>query len=431
MKTILLGLNELNIDYIKHYVDKGELPNFKTLFDKYKLVKTQSEDKHDLLEPWIQWATVYTGKSYKDHKVFRLGDIVNINHEQIFESLENKGLSVGAVSPFNASNNLRNPKFFIPDPWTKTKVSGSWVTKSLYQAIHQSVNDNATGRLGLRTIISLLLGLILTTPIFNYAWLLKMFFIRKKPGVKAVIFDSILANIFLWLFKHKKPDFSFLFLNSGAHIQHHYLFNSEAYVGEFSNPEWYCPKAYDPLIKTLKLYDDVIGRLFKSDIKLLIATGLHQQPHKKMTYYWRINKLDDFMKSIGVLDYKNILPRMSRDFLVEFSNVKKTSDIEDLLNSFILDRDGEKVFKVDNRGDSLFVELIYNNDILDSDVILSKTNKIELKQFKSLVSFVAIKNGEHNGVGYFLYNPKDYKKKIKQQVELKDIRSIVEEIALN
>ena len=46
-----------------------------------------------------------------------------------------------------------------------------------------------------------------------------------------------------------KPDFSNLFLNSGAHIQHHYLFNSKAYLGNIKNPEWYCPKDYDPLIQ--------------------------------------------------------------------------------------------------------------------------------------------------------------------------------------
>jgi hypothetical protein len=149
-----------------------------------------------------------------------------------------------------------------------------------------------------------------------------------------------------------------------------------------------------------------------------------------MTYYWRIDKHEDFMRSIGVLDYKNLFPRMSRDFLVEFSDAKKASKVEDLLNSFVMNRDGDKVFKVDNRGDSLFVELIYKNAIFDRDVVISKTNKIELKHFNSLVSFVAIKNGEHNGIGYFLYHPNDYNKKIKQKVELKQIRSIVEEIAL-
>ena len=55
MKTILLGLNELNFEYIKFYSKKGLLPNFKTIFTNYKVVKTQSEDEFKLLEPWIQY----------------------------------------------------------------------------------------------------------------------------------------------------------------------------------------------------------------------------------------------------------------------------------------------------------------------------------------------------------------------------------------
>ena len=85
MKTILLGLNELNFEYIKFYSNKGLLPNFKNIFTNYKIVETKSEDKYELLEPWIQWATVHTGKSFNEHQIFRLGDIVNSNEEQLFE----------------------------------------------------------------------------------------------------------------------------------------------------------------------------------------------------------------------------------------------------------------------------------------------------------------------------------------------------------
>ena len=147
-KTILLGLNELNFDHIKFYIDKGFLPFFKQIFETQKPIETISEKEYKLLEPWVQWVTIHTGKSFDKHKVFRLGDIVN-NPElsQIFEELEREGLSVGAISPFNAENRLKNASFFIPDPWTKTKPSGNWVVKALYQAIHQSVNDNAKSKL--------------------------------------------------------------------------------------------------------------------------------------------------------------------------------------------------------------------------------------------------------------------------------------------
>ena len=121
-RTILLGLNELNFDYIKFYIDQGVLPNFKKIFEIQPPIETTSENEYKYLEPWVQWVTIHSGRSYKEHSIFRLGDIVN-NPElsQIFEELEAEGLSVGAVSPFNAENRLNNPAFFVPDPWTKTQ----------------------------------------------------------------------------------------------------------------------------------------------------------------------------------------------------------------------------------------------------------------------------------------------------------------------
>ena len=169
-KTILLGLNELNFDYIKFYIDQGLLPNFKKIFEIQPPIETVSENEYKLLEPWVQWVTIHSGKSYKEHNIFRLGDIVN-NPElsQIFEELEAEGLSVGAVSPFNAENRLNNPSFFVPDPWTKTNPSGNWVVKALYQAVHQSVNDNAKSKLNFKSMISLGLGLLLYVPVLRWS----------------------------------------------------------------------------------------------------------------------------------------------------------------------------------------------------------------------------------------------------------------------
>ena len=56
------------------------------------------------------------------------------------------------------------------------------------------------------------------------------------------------------------------------------------------------------------------------DIKLIITTGLHQQPHEHLTFYWRLKEHVKFADMIGIKNFSEILPRMSRDFLVNFSN---------------------------------------------------------------------------------------------------------------
>ena len=42
-KTILLGLNELNFDYVKSYIEQGLLPNFKKIFEIQPPIETVSE----------------------------------------------------------------------------------------------------------------------------------------------------------------------------------------------------------------------------------------------------------------------------------------------------------------------------------------------------------------------------------------------------
>lgn len=428
-KTILLGLNELNFDYIKFYIDEGLLPNFKKIFAIQKPLKTISEKEHRLLEPWVQWVTIHTGKTFDEHKVFRLGDIVNSGLSQIFEELETEGLSVGAISPFNAENRLKNPSFFVPDPWTKTNPSGNWIVKALYQAVHQSVNDNAKSKLNLKSIISLVLGLLFYVPVWRWFHYMKSLSKVKNPGAKAIILDSLLADVHLSLWKKHKPDFSNLFLNSGAHIQHHYLFNSKAYQGDLKNPNWYCSDGFDPLIQILSEYDYQIGKLIKlKNVKLIIATGLHQQPHELLTFYWRLKEHVKFAEMIGIENFSEILPRMSRDFLVKFNNESDAINAENLLNSFCASKDDIKIFEVDNRGTSLFVELVYPNDIENNDSIYSKTTEFELKKFKSYIAFVAIKNGEHNGIGYVTSN---FELKQKEKIELTSLKSIIKKVALN
>ena len=423
-KTILLGLNELNFEFIKYYINLGLLPNFKNLFATQPPIETVSESKYELLEPWIQWVTVHTGKNYDEHKIFRLGDIVNHTElSQIFEELENYGLSVGAVSPFNADNRLKNPAFFIPDPWTITSPSGNWVIKSLYKAVHQSVNDNAKSKLNLKSMISLVIGLMIYVPITRWFHYFKLAVNIIKPGTKAIILDSLLADVHFSLWKKHKPDFSNLFLNSGAHIQHHYLFNSRAYAGNNKNPEWYCPKDYDPLIHVLSEYDRQIGKFLREkDVSLIIATGLHQQPHENITFYWRLKEHSKFMQKIAMKNFSEILPRMSRDFLIKFNNEKDTSIAEKLLNSFYSSKDQTKIFNVDNRGKSLFVELVYPNDIDENDSIYSKDSKFKLNKFKSYLAFVAIKNGEHNQIGYLTSN---INLNLKNKINLPDLKSLI------
>ena len=71
-----------------------------------------------MLEPWIQWVSIYTGKRANEHKIFRLGDIKKYSGDLIFNTIEKLNKSIGLVCSMNVANNFKESKYFFSDPWT-------------------------------------------------------------------------------------------------------------------------------------------------------------------------------------------------------------------------------------------------------------------------------------------------------------------------
>ena len=403
MKLILLELNEINFDVVKYYIDKGiSLPAMNHVLES-GLINTSAESEYDNLEPWIQWVSVHTGKEYNEHNVFRLGDFVNSKEEQFFEKVEKAGFNVGAISPMNAANRLKNPSYFIPDPWTQTKTDKSFLSGIIAESLAQSVNDNSQSRLTVKTILSLILAFFIMVNPKKYFFMLKYAFqALGKPWRKALFLDMFLYEIHKTLFKNKKPNFSTLFLNAGAHIQHHYFFNSP-YVNSkvLKNPDWYIDKNEDPILEMLVVYDRLIGDLIKnSETELIIATGLSQKPFTRLKFYYRLKDHKEFLDIIGI-KYASVTPRMTRDFLISFKTPKEAAIAKEKLSSITL-RTEKKLFEeIDNRGKDIFVVLTYPFEITRDTYININGNEICLYDH---VVFVAIKNGEHNSKGFSYFS---------------------------
>lgn len=407
MTVLILELNEVNFDHVREYIKLGRLPHLAQLLKSHALIETTSEKKYEELEPWIQWVTAHTGLPLSKHAVFRLGDIVDQDLPQIWEVLEARGLKVGAISPMNAKNRCENAAFFMPDPWTPTIVTGSALMKRLYDAVSQAVNDNAKGRITLQSALWLFVGLAVYARPANYLVYLKIlgWIILRRSWASSLLLDQLLSDLFVREVKRKKPNFATLFLNAGAHIQHHYMFNAQVYTGPFSNPAWYIDAASDPVLDVYQLYDRVVGQvraLFPA-ARLMIATGLHQDPHQDLTFYWRLKDHANFLQQANIR-FNRVEPRMSRDFIIYFADPNAAALAEKRLKQ-IRSIDGTALFDIDNRGDSLFVMLTWAHDITaDFEYFVGNETK---RNFRDQVAFVAIKNGAHNGVGYLIDTGED------------------------
>lgn len=399
---ILLEMNEINFDAVKFYIDAGvTLPGFEGILSG-NFISTTSEREYELLEPWIQWPSIHTGASYAQHRVFRLGDIVSSEKEQIFEKVEQHGFTVGVISAMNASNKLKSPRYFIPDPWTKTLPDNSFFSKILHRAISQAVNDNSEAKITLRSIFDLALSFIFLVRVRRWSKLIGYAIsTRGKSWRKALFLDMFLMEVHSKYHKKRKPNFSTLFLNAGAHIQHHYFYNSKLPEAKaFENPDWYIEQSEDPFLEMLIVYDEILKELNNNDsYDFIVATGLSQKVHERIKYYYRLKNHENFLDGLG-LNFKSVEPRMTRDFLIKFSDSESAKLGEKILLDIHLN--GDRLFgEIDNRGRDLFVVLTYDKEITQECAVYIDGMKILMSEF---VNFVAIKNGEHQSKGYAFFS---------------------------
>lgn len=404
MTVINLELNELNFDYIQKYVDSGELPGFASLLSRFTLRKTVAETSYELLEPWIQWPTVYTGLTFAEHQIFRLGDSVNHSHEQIFELLEKEtGQPVVAVSPMNAVNRVSEKSVFIPDPWTSTKVTGPKSCRVLFGIVKRLVNANSHG-LAIRATDFIMLPLSLISNLsLSLVWpiVLTVKLALTKKWARPLVLDLLLASLFICQVKKRSTGYGSLFLNAGAHIQHHYLFSSEQYSGDARNPTWFVDEQDDPLLAVYKVYDTILSNIFYkfADATIFVSTGLSQRPNLKTVHYYRPKDHQGLIeKLVQSPTYFEVEERMSRDFLVVCADVASGAHIGSQLASLKLSN-GEALFRIDVRGESIFCQVAYNGapssalyfDLSDEQVM-----------FHDHFSHVTVENGIHHKEGYII-----------------------------
>jgi hypothetical protein len=160
------------------------------------------------------------------------------------------------------------------------------------------------------------------------------------------------------------------------------------------------PEKHDPVLQIYRLYDRLLEDCEKlpGSPRVMIATGLHQEPVEEPVFYWRLRDHAGFLARLGC-SYESVEPRMSRDFAVFCHDGAEARRCADLLASGRAP-DGLALFEVDNRGTTLFVTLSYPHDIPAGFEARFASGACE--DLSTHVVFVAIKNGHHSGIGYFL-----------------------------
>lgn len=406
---IIIQFNEAILELIKKYSIKYNLKSLKKISDSP--IITTSEQEYEKLEPWIQWTSFYSSKTADEHKVFKLGDYTEDDNNFFFK-LANKGKKVGIFCSMNQYFH-KSFNFFVPDPWSKELSDQSYTSVSLKKITNLVVNRNAQLKVPKDIFINLLF-LIFKLPISKIIFLSfkgLISIIKKDRSSLAGLLDYFLINLVLKIHIKNNLDLSTVFLNGLAHVQHHYLYNSE-FVSE-KNPDWYMKSEKDPIREILFFYEKIFCEIENSKIPFIVITGLGQKILDKPELYWRFKnhkKFFDFL--LNGFDYECI-PKMSRDFYLNFKNNTDALNAKNILEEvyFFSNEAKKKAFgflKINNN--SLFGSLIYDLDT-DKSKLIYKNDKFELN---NEIDFVAIKNSIHDEKGWaYISTYKKFKSELK------------------
>ena len=95
------------------------------------------------------------------------------------------------------------------------------------------------------------------------------------------------------------------------------------------------------------------------------------------------------------------MPRMTRDFLISFNTVEQALQAEQKLSKILVNNKVKLFEEIDNRGKDIFVVLTYPSEVTKDTMIYFSEKNLLLSEW---VTFVAIKNGEHQSKGFAYFS---------------------------
>jgi hypothetical protein len=389
---ILVELNEFNKELFSKAVETMKLPMIERVL-AMQWTKTITQDKAERhgLDPWVQWVSVHTGKPSDIHGIEHLGDVSRLTEKQIWEVLNENGVSTGIWGAMNAKSRHHSKcLFFFPDPWTLSENAHPSELNELLSLPRYYARNylDIDFLVVLKTTASLLKFLLRPMIFVKIAKYLPLFLNTLfNNGIKNYVlfslFDIINALIFDVYKKKYHPKFSLIFLNSIAHAQHHH-WTSDNNISK----EMRC---------AIKLVDIALAIIFNTQEKnedVLIINALTQRRSYDTSekYLYRQKDPELFLEAIGV-KFSKVDQLMTNDALVFFSSATDTNEAYRILNGAVINE--TPIFDVKKYPDDpkkLFYQLDFWNPVPENSYLLVNGKKIP---FYNLFECVVRRSGEH------------------------------------
>lgn len=411
-RVILLEFNELCPSLIDLYMEEGKLPNFQRFYQESEIYTTDAEEQPPYLEPWIQWITVHSGKSYRDHQIFNLDDGHKLKFPNIWDILSEAAYRVWICGSMNLRYTKPINGCVLPDYWATQQDPYPAELSSFFNFVQRQVqehtNDSAqlswkdywrfltfmvTHGLSLGTLGAIVQQLLKETQTGRYRW------------QRAAILDKLQRDIFFWYYHRLKPHFSTFFLNSTAHFQHMYWRNMEPWrfrvqpsadeQAEYENAILYGYQEMDKLIGDFLVLPD-------ENTTLMLCTALSQQPC--LTYeeiggkhLYRPRQFEDLLSFAGITGSYQCSPVMAEEFFIRFKTEVDAQVAEQQLAALRVKQC--PVMRLRRQGAEIYAGCEIFEQLSDQTVLYVEGSDISTSFFSIFYQIKDIKSGMHHSDG--------------------------------
>lgn len=387
---MLVELNEFDPEHLRRASERLNLANIRTLLT-LNHGETTTEDKveHQGLDPWVQWVNVHCGRPSSTHNVKRLGETAGQRLPQIWTALGETGHTWGVWGAMNAPRqDAPGCQFFFPDPWSfEEDAYPASLNHLLSLPRYMSKNYLAPDALAvigkaLRFAARLLAPDMMRTFVqFAQPMLAQAARARLSIHALTVLLDYLSVLVFVDLRRKTKPDFSLIFLNNIAHLQHQFWHAGDAIHHEMEFG--------------LRLTDTMLGCLMADlaeDESLIVMNGLKQKNVEgRGICVYRQKQPQAMIDQLGVVG-GHVEQCMTNDAHILFHDSAAADDAEERLRQCTLS-DGAHAFYVERLSPTrVFYQTEFEHEVANDASLVRGDTRIP---FSDLFELYARRTGAH------------------------------------
>ena len=404
-KLTFIALNEFNRDLLEKI--SAAIPDNKCLTRIVQMdsIQTCTDDIYEsnFLEPWVQWVGIHTGLPSSVHAVKNLGDVPKLTHPQIWERLSLVGKSSVVWGAMNAKRGHADQCWvFAPDPWVFNEPVHPEEYNDVFK-LPRYVAKNYTSLSKLKVAILFAEFLVHSMRLVGvkttlHALRMLMDGLRRfgpKNFVFISIFEFLSAAIFSDVAGNKGAQLNFIFLNSIAHVQHHY---------------WRSSNIEDlPEIKfTYTVVDELLARLdrkldlFSEGQEIIICNALNQMccSEEEDWYLYRVRDMAKFLSKLSV-PYSRFETLMTHDGHIFCDTDEELGQCCAAMRDIRINGQPMHYVEVDEDAKKLFFRICITHE-LESDAIISRGNLT--LPFTQYVERIVRRTGRHVSSGTIFHN---------------------------